>query len=121
VRDRVLHVLGQLGVGLLKAIGLEDGVPAKVLGATCGHDLALPLLLPLASSTVVKKKKSKQTHKGASLKDNGLCIRPTRVGEHAQRVGALVLVGREQVVQPVVAQLFEEPLAVCNKQVSDAL
>lgn len=41
VADGVLHVLVQLGVGLVKSRGFEHGIPAKVGGATSGDNFAL--------------------------------------------------------------------------------
>lgn len=37
VRDGVLHCLGQLGVGLVVAIRLKAGIPAKISGASGLH------------------------------------------------------------------------------------
>ena len=113
MRDEVFLVLVHLRVRL--ALVLEDGVPACV---------RLAPTLPCAKTSTGKKgiEKAELTkitrppcrHNLAirdPLKENRLMPRSRRVRKRAHGLGRLVLVRREQVVEPGVADGFEEPFA----------
>jgi len=81
--DAVLHVLVQLPIGLVEPVGHKDRVPAKVERTSRRDDCT--------SSTSYED-------------DGGLCGRQTQ-REHALRIGRLVGVGCQQVVQSLQAGL----------------
>eukprot|EP00632_Arachnochrysis_sp_CCMP2950_P013802 CAMPEP_0185691478 /NCGR_PEP_ID=MMETSP1164-20130828/1864_1 /TAXON_ID=1104430 /ORGANISM="Chrysoreinhardia sp, Strain CCMP2950" /LENGTH=241 /DNA_ID=CAMNT_0028358147 /DNA_START=159 /DNA_END=881 /DNA_ORIENTATION=- len=95
VRDGVFIVLGHLGVRQpVGLIGLEDGVPAEVRGAARRDDLT----------------------RRPPVEDADRRARPGREREQTLRVRRFVGVPREQLVEPVVAQFLEKPLAVRPRQ-----
>ena len=54
-------------------------------------------------------------HGDSSLEDNGLMSRSFAVRKVANGLGALVLVGHEEIIQAFMAKRFKEPFATRKK------
>ena len=92
--NRIFDFLGQLSVGLLVSVGLEDWVPSEVSAASWLHDFSWSL----------------------ANKQKRLLELSTHVGDDAHRVSGLILEGLDHLGQSLGTDALQEPFDVWSRQ-----